>query len=62
MDAVLAAIGPPPEWFNYVGGDRKDDDSGDSKDGESGDSAFVFSLNSPEGIEMHHPMPGTSES
>jgi hypothetical protein len=62
MDAVLAAIGPPPEWFNDVGGDRNDDDSGDSKDGESGGSAFDFSFNSPEGIEMRRATPGTSES
>ncbi len=60
MDAVLAAIGPPPEWFNDVGGDRNDDDSGDSKDGESGGSALNFSFNSPEGIEMRHPTPGTT--
>jgi hypothetical protein len=60
MDAVLAAIGPPPEWFNDVGGDRNDDDSGDSKDGESGGSALGFSFNSPEGIEMCRPTPGTT--
>ncbi len=60
MDAVLAAIGPPPEWFNDVGGDGNDDDSGHSKDGESGGSALDFSFNSPEGIEMRCPTPGTT--
>jgi hypothetical protein len=60
VDALLAAIGPPPEWFNDVRGDRNDDDSGDSKDGESGGSALDFSFNSPEGIEMRCPTPGTT--
>ncbi len=56
----LQQLAPPPEWFNDVGGDRNDDDSEDSTDGESGGSALDFSFNSPEGIEMRRPTPGTT--
>ena len=48
MDAILNNIGPPPDWFNdilYDDGVVKADDE----------------LHSPDGIEMHRPMPGSSD-
>jgi hypothetical protein len=49
MDAILNTLGPPPEWFS----DPIDDD--EIVDAE-------VELQSPDGVTMHRPMPGSSES
>ena len=53
MDAVLAEMGPPPDWS---------DDTNDSKTGEFGSSAVDDSLKSPEGVEIRRTMPGSAET
>ena len=47
MDAILNNIGPPPDWFEDI---LNDDGAVDAND----------ELRSPDGIEMHRPMPGMS--
>jgi hypothetical protein len=49
MDAILNTLGPPPEWFS----DPIDDD--EIVDAE-------VELQSPDGVTMHRPMLGSSES
>jgi hypothetical protein len=53
MDAVLAEMGPPPDWS---------DDTNDSNTGEFGSSAVDDSLKSPEGVEICRTMPGSAET
>ena len=50
MDAVLETLGPPPEWISDT--INNDDDVVDAD----------VEMSSPDGILMHRPMPGSSES